>query len=76
MFGITPSARLRPSPFYEATLANGASNGDQLRGHLTLEEAQAAFSGSRARRLIVTHRPVELGANGCELAWEGMVVEL
>ncbi len=25
MFGITPSARLRPSPFYEATLADGAT---------------------------------------------------
>jgi glycine cleavage system aminomethyltransferase T len=25
MFGITPSARLRPSPFYEATLANGVT---------------------------------------------------
>src|ERR1700690_2732540 len=25
MFGITPSARLRPSPFYEATLAAGAT---------------------------------------------------
>ena len=23
MFGITPSARLRPSPYYEATLAEG-----------------------------------------------------
>lgn len=25
MFGITPSARLRPSPYYEATLADGVS---------------------------------------------------
>ena len=25
MFGITPSARLRPSPFYEATLAEGVT---------------------------------------------------
>lgn len=25
MFGITPSARLRPSPFYEATLADGVT---------------------------------------------------
>ena len=60
----------------EATLPSGAGNGDQLRGHLTLEEAQAAFSGSRAKRLIVTHRPVELEANGCELARDGLVVEL
>ena len=25
MFGITPSARLRPSPYYEATLADGVT---------------------------------------------------
>lgn len=25
MFGITPSARLRPSPFFEATLAEGVT---------------------------------------------------
>jgi len=25
MFGITPSARLRPSPYYEATLADGVA---------------------------------------------------
>ena len=25
MFGITPSARLRPSPFYEATLRDGVT---------------------------------------------------
>ena len=25
MFGITPSARLRPSPYYEATLAEGVT---------------------------------------------------
>ena len=26
MFGITPSARLRPSPFYEATVKEGVTN--------------------------------------------------
>ena len=60
----------------EATLATGESDGSDLRGHLALDEAQAAFASSRARRLVVTHRPVELDARGYELAWDGMVVEL
>jgi ribonuclease BN (tRNA processing enzyme) len=59
----------------EATLASGESDGD-LRGHLSLDEAQDAFAASGARRLIVTHRPVELAAEGVELAYDGLVVEL
>jgi len=59
----------------EATLARGADDGD-LRGHLALDEAQAAFSTSRAKRLIVVHRPVELETKGCELAWDGMTIDL
>jgi ribonuclease BN (tRNA processing enzyme) len=60
----------------EATLASGASDGAGLRGHLALDEAQAAFSASQANRLVVIHRPIELEALGCELAWDGMAIEL
>ena len=41
----------------EATLAQEE---DGLRGHLTADEAVAAFEGSGARRLLVIHRPHEL----------------
>jgi ribonuclease BN (tRNA processing enzyme) len=60
----------------EATLAAGADEG-QPRGHLTLEEAEAAFAAANARRLLVTHRPVELETpSRFELAADGLVVEL
>jgi ribonuclease BN (tRNA processing enzyme) len=41
----------------EATLAQEEEG---LRGHLTADEAVAAFEGSGARRLLVIHRPHEL----------------
>jgi ribonuclease BN (tRNA processing enzyme) len=44
----------------EATLADGASDGEP-RGHLSGDEAVAAFEDSGAKRLILTHRPQELG---------------
>jgi ribonuclease BN (tRNA processing enzyme) len=59
----------------EATLADGASDGPDLRGHLALDEAEAAFADSGAKRLIVIHRPVELASEGVELAQDGLVVE-
>jgi ribonuclease BN (tRNA processing enzyme) len=60
----------------EATLAAGADEGD-VRGHLTLEEAEGAFEASDARRLVVTHRPVELETPArFELAQDGLVLEL
>ena len=60
----------------EATLASGAHDGDP-RGHLSLEEARAAFAASGARRLLVTHRPAELPLpDGVELARDGMSLDL
>ena len=60
----------------EATLAAGVDEGE-VRGHLTLEEAEGAFDASEARRLIVTHRPVELETpSRFELAQDGLVLEL
>ncbi|MEN3341091.1 MAG: hypothetical protein V7644_495 [Actinomycetota bacterium] len=46
----------------EATLA--APEPPEERGHLTAEEAVAAFEASGARRLLVIHRPDELPLNG------------
>jgi ribonuclease BN (tRNA processing enzyme) len=60
----------------EATLATSAGDGPGLRGHLCLEETQATFEASGAKRLIVIHRPSELSSEGFELAYDGMVVEL
>ena len=57
----------------EATLARGGLDGE-LRGHLALDEALAAFARSGARRLLVTHRPAELPADGVDLARDGLVV--
>ena len=55
----------------EATLAESGEEG--ARGHLSLDEAAAAFEASGARRLLVTHRPVELPlAAGFEQAHDGM----
>ncbi|MEP6978461.1 MAG: MBL fold metallo-hydrolase [Thermoleophilia bacterium] len=59
----------------EATLAESGEEG--ARGHLSLEEAAAAFQASGARRLLVTHRPAELPlADGFEQASDGLEVEI
>src|SRR5207302_3309644 len=56
----------------EATLARGELDGEP-RGHLSAEEAVAAFEASGARRLLLTHRPRELPlADGLEQAHDGM----
>jgi ribonuclease BN (tRNA processing enzyme) len=60
----------------EATLADGTLDGE-LRGHLSLDEAVAAFEASGAKRLVLTHRPRELPVEpGLELAHEGLELEL
>lgn len=60
----------------EATLLRGELDG-KPRGHLSVDEAVAAFDASGARRLLLTHRPHELPVeDGLELAYDGLVVEI
>jgi ribonuclease BN (tRNA processing enzyme) len=60
----------------EATLESGDRDG-KPRGHLSADEAVAAFEASGARRLLLTHRPGELPLrDGLELAYDGLVVEI
>jgi ribonuclease BN (tRNA processing enzyme) len=60
----------------EATLASGAVDGEP-RGHLSADEAVAAFEASGARRLLLTHRPHELPlADGLEQAFDGMQLDV
>jgi ribonuclease BN (tRNA processing enzyme) len=46
------------------------------RGHLLAEEAAEAARVAGARRLLLTHRPVELPSDGYELAYDGFVLDL
>ncbi len=58
----------------EATLAQPEEG---TRGHLTAEEATAAFEAAGARRLLVVHRPDELPLpDGLERARDGLEIEL
>ena len=60
----------------EATLERGELDGEP-RGHLSPEEAVAAFEASGARRLVITHRPHELPLDSrLERAYDGMEIEL
>jgi ribonuclease BN (tRNA processing enzyme) len=60
----------------EATLLSGELDGEP-RGHLSLDEAVAAFDASGARRLLVTHRPCELPTpDGYELAYDGLELDV
>jgi ribonuclease BN (tRNA processing enzyme) len=60
----------------EATLERGELDGTP-RGHLSADEAIAAFEASGARRLLLTHRPGELPlADGLDRAYDGLVVEI
>ena len=60
----------------EATLERGDLDG-KPRGHLSADEAVAAFQASGARRLLLTHRPHELALeDGLELAYDGLVVDI
>lgn len=58
----------------EATLGEPEEG---LRGHLTTEEALDAFQVSGARRLLVVHRPDELGLPpGVQRAYDGLELEV
>jgi ribonuclease BN (tRNA processing enzyme) len=60
----------------EATLERPELDGEP-RGHLSAEEAVAAFEASGAERLLLTHRPHELPvARGLELAYDGLEIDL
>jgi ribonuclease BN (tRNA processing enzyme) len=60
----------------EATLERADLDGEP-RGHLSAEEAIAAFEESGARRLLLTHRPAELEPPaGVELAYDGLELTL
>jgi ribonuclease BN (tRNA processing enzyme) len=60
----------------EATLGEANDDG-QPRGHLSADEAIAAFGASGAKRLLVTHRPLERPVpEGIELACDGLELEL
>jgi ribonuclease BN (tRNA processing enzyme) len=60
----------------EATLAHGDLDGEP-RGHLSADEAVAAFHESGAKRLLLTHHPLELELDpGLEQAYDGLEVEL
>jgi ribonuclease BN (tRNA processing enzyme) len=60
----------------EATLREGRETGDR-RGHLSADEAREAFAQSRAKRLVIVHRPAELGLDeGLERAADGDVFEV
>jgi ribonuclease BN (tRNA processing enzyme) len=60
----------------EATLDRGVDDG-QPRGHLSASEALAAAAESGTKRVLLTHRPAELGTPpGVERAYDGMDIEL
>jgi ribonuclease BN (tRNA processing enzyme) len=60
----------------EATLLRGELDGEP-RGHLSLDEAVEAFEASRAKRLLVTHRPCELPTpETFEVAYDGLELEV
>jgi ribonuclease BN (tRNA processing enzyme) len=59
----------------EATLASPNPEGG-LRGHLAAGEAQAAFEASGAKRLLLTHRPLERPLEeDFEQAYDGLELE-
>ena len=59
----------------EATLDDGDPDGPP-RGHLSDTEAETAFVASGAKRLLLTHRPVERSRPERELAADGLAVDL
>ncbi len=60
----------------EATLLSPNPEGG-LRGHLSAEEAVAAFEASGAKRLLLTHRPFERPLDGTfEQAYDGQKLEI
>jgi ribonuclease BN (tRNA processing enzyme) len=60
----------------EATLEHGDLDG-QPRGHLSLEEACEAYEASGAKRLLITHRPLELPIeDSLEQAYDGLELDI
>ncbi len=60
----------------EATLDRGELDG-QPRGHLSADEAIDLSRRANARRLLLTHRPVELPVpEGVEVASDGLVIDV
>ena len=60
----------------EATLLAPNPEGG-TRGHLAADEAVAAFERSRAKRLLLTHRPFERPLDGSfEQAYDGMQLDV
>jgi ribonuclease BN (tRNA processing enzyme) len=60
----------------EATLVDSDADASP-RGHLSADEAVAAFEASGAKRLLLTHRPDELPVTSTlERATPGMVIDL
>jgi ribonuclease BN (tRNA processing enzyme) len=60
----------------EATLERGELDGEP-RGHLSADEAIAAFEASGAKRLVLTHRPRELPLDdSLEQAYDGLELEI
>ena len=60
----------------EATLEHGDLDG-KPRGHLSLEEAEAAFEESGAASLLLTHRPAELPMpSHRQFAYDGLVLDV
>jgi ribonuclease BN (tRNA processing enzyme) len=60
----------------EATLDRPKPEGG-TRGHLSSQEADEAFRASGAKRLLLTHRPLERPLeDGFELAYDGMELDL
>jgi len=72
--GLVELARDADLFLCEATLAQPEQG---IRGHLTFDEAQDAFTSSGAERLIIIHRPDELPLpEGIELAQDGMQLDV
>jgi ribonuclease BN (tRNA processing enzyme) len=73
---LVESARDADLFLCEATLLRGELDGVP-RGHLSLDEALDAYDRSGAKRLLLTHRPVELPSDGGhEYARDGLVVDV
>jgi ribonuclease BN (tRNA processing enzyme) len=72
--GLVELARDADLFLCEATLAEVGAGETNLRGHLAAEEAVAAYEESGAKRLVIIHRPHELGLDdGLERAADGDV---
>lgn len=68
---LTELARNADVFLCEATLAEPEEG---RRGHLTADDARAAFAESGARRLLLTHRAAELPVD--EVVYEGLALEV